>query len=186
MQSFNWIDIDGIRYSWDGHGNITCAGQFGYRASFAGDRLEWIELENEAGDIAGSLYVDFASASISYLPVINTELTHNMMLVGNDQGQEEYPLIYFHSLQLDDLVGQCDTITWSEIELLPKYANHEPSSQGVVLSWDSFYFDDELGVCDVVSPQDIVGIRSACDSTITINLDVTNQILDQIPPLHEI
>ncbi len=36
MQSFNWVDIDGIRYSWDGQGNITCAGQFGYQASIAG------------------------------------------------------------------------------------------------------------------------------------------------------
>lgn len=54
MQSFNWVDIDSIRYSWDGQGNITCAGQFGYQASIAGDRLDGMEIENDAGDVARS------------------------------------------------------------------------------------------------------------------------------------
>mgnify|MGYP006157597999 CR=1 FL=1 len=55
MQSFNWVDIDGIRYSWDGQGSITCTGQFGYQASIAGDRLDGMEIENEAGDVAGEV-----------------------------------------------------------------------------------------------------------------------------------
>ena len=50
MQSFRWVDIDGIRYSWDGQGHITCAGQFGYQASIAGDRLDGVEIENDAGE----------------------------------------------------------------------------------------------------------------------------------------
>ncbi|WP_034282893.1 hypothetical protein [Aeromonas salmonicida] len=44
MQSFNWVDIDGIRYSWDGQGSITCTGQFGYQATMAGDRIDGLDL----------------------------------------------------------------------------------------------------------------------------------------------
>lgn len=52
MQSFNWVDIDGIRYSWDGQGSITCTGQFGYQATMAGDRIDGLDLESEDGDVA--------------------------------------------------------------------------------------------------------------------------------------
>jgi hypothetical protein len=58
--------------------------------------------------------------------------------------------------------------------------------QGHVLSWDSFHFDDDvvLGSRSVTpmapSHQELMG------NEISINIDMTNQVLDQIPPLHDI
>ena len=70
MQSFNWVDIDGIRYSWDGQDNIVCSGRFGYQAAMTGDKLNGLELESEDGDVAGLLNVDFAASSISFTPAL--------------------------------------------------------------------------------------------------------------------
>ncbi|HDX8429158.1 hypothetical protein ACK356_16175 [Aeromonas veronii] len=186
MQSFNWVDIDGIRYSWDGQGNITCAGQFGYQASIAGDRLDGMEIENEAGDVAGSLYVDFAAASITYVPVLDTESAHNMILVGHEQGQQEYPLVSFHPPLLQNLLGPSDTIPWSAMEEASGGTDIGQVVQGHVLSWDSFHFDDEVQVCGATSSQDKVEQSPDVCSVVTISLDLTNQILDQLPPLHDI
>ncbi|QPR55437.1 hypothetical protein [Aeromonas allosaccharophila] len=186
MQSFNWVDIDGIRYSWDGQGTITCAGQFGYQASIAGDRLDGMEIENEAGDVAGSLYVDFAAASITYVPAMDTESAHSMILVGHDQGQQEYPLASFHSPLLHDLLGPSDTIAWSAMEEESGGTNIGQAVQGHVLSWDSFHFDDEVLVCGTPPALDMASQSQDPGSMVTISLDLTNQILDQIPPLHDI
>ena len=185
MQSFNWVDIDGIRYSWDGQGSITCAGQFGYQASIAGDRLDGMEIENESGDVAGSLYVDFAAASITYVPVMDTELAHSVLLVGHEQGRQEYPLTSFYSPQLQDLLGQSDTIAWSRMEE-SGLADTGQTVKGHVLSWDSFHFDDEVLACDVASSPNTAAKSQDPGSMISISLDLTNQILDQIPPLHDI
>jgi hypothetical protein len=46
MGPFNWVDIDGIRYSWDGQDNIVCSGRFGYQAAMTGDKLNGLELES--------------------------------------------------------------------------------------------------------------------------------------------
>jgi len=81
MQSFNWVDIDGIRYSWDGQGSITCTGQFGYQATMAGDRIDGLDLESEDGDVAGSLNVDFAAATIAFNPAMDAEPPHRVVLV---------------------------------------------------------------------------------------------------------
>ncbi|XEI31566.1 hypothetical protein NMD14_12300 [Aeromonas veronii] len=186
MQSFNWVDIDGIRYSWDGQGNITCAGQFGYQASIAGDRLDGMEIENEAGDVAGSLYVDFAAAAIIYVPVMDTESAHNMILVGHVQGQQEYPLASFHSPLLHDLLGPSDTIAWSARAEESGGTDVGSVQQGRVLSWDSFHFDDEVLACSATPALNMANQSQEPGSMVTISLDLTSQILEQIPPLHDI
>ena len=58
MQSFNWVDIDGIRYSWDGQDSIVCSGRFGYQATMTGGKLNGLELEEARWDVAGLLDVD--------------------------------------------------------------------------------------------------------------------------------
>lgn len=186
MQSFNWVDIDGIRYSWDGQGNITCAGQFGYQASIAGDRLDGMEIENEAGDVAGSLNVDFAAASITYVPAMDSEVSRTVILVGHEQGQQEYPLTSFHPSSLQDLLGQSDTIAWSAMDDESALPGVEPPTQGHILSWDSFHFDDEVLACHEGTTADVADKYHDVSATITISLDLTNQILDQLPPLHDI
>ncbi|MGL4249645.1 MAG: hypothetical protein ACRCR1_03135 [Aeromonas sp.] len=186
MQSFNWVDIDGIRYSWDGQGNITCAGQFGYQASIAGDRLDGVEIENEAGDVAGSLYVDFAAASISYVPVMDTESTHNMILVGHEHGQQEYLLASLHSPLWQDLLDPSETIPWSAMAQESGETDIGQPLAGQVLSWESFHFDDEVLICDVIPAQEMAEQSQDPASVVTISLDLTNQVLDQVPPLHEV
>ena len=186
MQPFNWVDIDGIRYSWDGQGYISCAGQFGYQASIAGARLDGIEIENEAGDVAGSLSVDFAGAAINYLPIIDSESTHKVILVGYIDGQQEYQLDHVHSPFYQDLLGQSETIPWSTITSASSSADMEQPVPGQVLSWDSFHFDDEILLGSMATLPEVTDQTRDSGSSITISLDLTNQILDQIPPLHEI
>lgn len=186
MQSFNWVDIDGIRYSWDGQGTITCAGQFGYQASIAGDQLDGVEIENDAGDVAGSLSVDFAAASITYTPAMDAEESHGVILVGHDLGQQEYSLAGLYSPQLQDLLGHSETIPWSVAmeESVPTEVHSQP--QGHILSWDSFHFDDEVLVAQVSNTPVSAGGEHESAPVVTISLDLTNQVLDQIPPLHDI
>ncbi|WP_421197914.1 hypothetical protein [Aeromonas enteropelogenes] len=186
MQSFNWVDIDGIRYSWDGQGQITCAGQFGYQASIAGDRLDAVEIENDAGDVAGTLHVDFAAASISYIPAMDAEASHNMILVGHELGQQEYLLNSFHPASLQELLGPSETIAWTVVEDDFSSLGTELPPHGHILSWDSFHFDDEVLLDSSLPTTAHAEILPAADATISISLDLTNQVLDQIPPLHDI
>ena len=81
MQSFNWVDIDGIRYSWNGQDNIVCTGRFGYQATMTGDTLNGLELESEDGEVAGLLNVDFAASRISFTPAEDAPLPHMMVRV---------------------------------------------------------------------------------------------------------
>ncbi|MGH1409784.1 MAG: hypothetical protein ACRAUW_09700 [Aeromonas sp.] len=186
MQSFNWVDIDGIRYSWDGQGNITCAGQFGYQASIAGDRLDAVEIENEAGDVAGSLCVDFAAAWITYTPSMDAEESRSVILVGHELGQQEYSLVSFCSPSLQDLLGHSESIPWSVAMEACAVTGGHTQRQGHILSWNSFHFDDEVQVCGATSSQDKVEQSPDVCSVVTISLDLTNQVLDQMPPLHDI
>jgi hypothetical protein len=187
MQSFNWVDIDGIRYSWDGRGNITCAGQFSYQASIVGDRLDGMEIENDDGDVAGSLYVDFAAASITYVPVMGAESAHNMILVGHGLGQQEYLLTSFHATLLQDLLGQSDTIAWSTEGHYGEGRDCGAGGQEHVLSWDSFHFDDEVLVGGATPALDVANQSQDPGSMVSISLELTNQILDLVPPpLHDI
>jgi hypothetical protein len=58
--------------------------------------------------------------------------------------------------------------------------------QGHVLSWDSFHFDDEVLVCGAAPALDMANQSQDPGSMVTISLDLTNQILDQLPHLHDI
>lgn len=185
MQSFNWVDIDGIRYSWDGQGSITCTGQFGYQATMAGDRIDALDLESEDGEVAGSLNVDFASATIAFTPAADAEPPHMVVLVGHDQGQQEYSLQSLSDTCLQDLLMRSDSIDCVPL-ITSTPADPVNPQQGHVLSWDSFHFDDDVvlgsrsGAPMAPSHQELMG------NEISINIDMTNQVLDQIPPLHDI
>lgn len=185
MQSFNWVDIDGIRYSWDGQGSITCTGQFSYHATMAGDRIDALDLESDDGEVAGSLNVDFAAATISFTPAVDAAPPHMMVLVGHEQGQQEYTLQSLSDVCLQDLLGHSDNIDCAPL-VTTTMTEPVASLAGHVLSWDSFHFDDDV----------LLGSRSATSlaaahqglpgGEISINIDMTNQVLDQIPPLHDI
>ncbi|MGY6036494.1 hypothetical protein [Aeromonas sp. AE23HZ002T15] len=185
MQSFNWVDIDGIRYSWDGQDNIVCTGRFGYQASMTGDKLNGLELETEDGEVAGSLNVDFAASSISFSPAESASMPHMMVLVGHEWGQQEYALSSLSDNALHGLLGHGDELDWNSLAVVTASEPMSPP-QGHVLSWDSFHFeeDDLLG-----APASVAMNRSPAstlDGEISINIDMTNQVLDHIPPLHDI
>lgn len=181
MQSFNWVDIDGIRYSWDGHENIVCTGRFGYQATMTGDKLNGLELESDDGDVAGLLDVDFAAPSIHFTPAEDAPLPHMVVLVGHEWGQQEYSLQSLSSTSLLGLLSHSE-----EIVMMATAPESSAPSQGHVLSWDSFHFDDEpllgaLAPASVMSSHD-----SPLGNEISINIDMTNQVLEQLPPSHEI
>lgn len=185
MEPFNWVDIDGIRYSWDGQDNIVCTGRFGYQATMTGDRLNGLELESEDGDVAGLLDVDFAAPSIHFTPAEDAPLPHMVVLVGHEWGQQEYALQSLSSTSLQGLLSHSEEIDWSGLMVATAPEPSTPS-QGHVLSWDSFHFDDEplLGAQAPASVMPSHG--SPLGSEISINIDMTNQVLDQIPPSHDI
>lgn len=185
MQSFNWVDIDGIRYSWDGQDNIVCTGRFGYQATMTGDKLNGLELETEDGEVAGSLNVDFAASNISFTPAEDAPMPHMMVLVGHEWGQQEYSLQSLNDTPLQGLLSHGDELDWSSLAIVTAPEPMSPP-QGHVLSWDSFHFEDDalLGAPSTAAVATRHG--SLQDGEISINIDMTNQVLEQIPPLHDI
>ncbi|MNG85268.1 hypothetical protein D3C79_440240 [compost metagenome] len=185
MQSFNWVDIDGIRYSWDGQDSIVCTGRFGYQATMQGDKISALDLENEDGEVAGRLNVDFAAPHISFTPTEDAPLPHMMVLVGHEQGQQEYSLQSLSDSSLQGLLSHGEELDWSSLVVVTA---SEPSmpSQGHVLSWDSFHFEDESLLGAEVPSSVIASHGNPLGGEISINIDMTNQVLEQIPPLHDI
>ena len=185
MQSFNWVDIDGIRYSWDGQGSITCTGQFGYHATMAGDRIDALDLESDDGEVAGSLNVDFAAATISSTPAFDAAPPHMMVLVGHEQGQQEYTLQSLSDVCLQDLLGHSDNIDCAPL-VTTTMTEPVASLAGHVLSWDSFHFEED-SLLGAQGPAPVLASHgSPLAGEISINIDMTNQVLDQIPPSHDI
>lgn len=185
MQSFNWVDIDGIRYSWDGQDSILCTGRFGYQATMTGDKISALDLENEDGEVAGSLNVDFAASSISFTPAEDALLPHMVVLVGHELGQQEYSLQSLSDSSLQDLLSNGDDFDWSSLAVITAPEPVLPS-QGHVLSWDSFHFEEESLLGARESAPLMASHGSLLGSEISINIDMTNQVLDHIPPLHDI
>ncbi|MGL6231973.1 hypothetical protein ACSZMQ_13085 [Aeromonas rivipollensis] len=185
MQSFNWVDIDGIRYSWDGQDNIVCTGRFGYQATMTGDKLNGLELESEDGDVAGLLNVDFAASSISFTPAEDAPLPHMVVLVGHEWGQQEYSLQSLSDSSLLGLLSHGEELDWSSLAVVAASESSLPS-QGHVLSWDSFHFEDDSLLGGGAAVSVIASHGNPLGGEISINIDMTNQVLEQIPPLHEI
>ena len=185
MGPFNWVDIDGIRYSWDGQDNIVCSGRFGYQAAMTGDKLNGLELESEDGDVAGLLNVDFAASSISFTPAEDAPLPHMVVLVGHEWGQQEYSLQSLSDSSLQGLLSHGEELDWSSLAVVTA---SEPSmpSQGHVLSWDSFHFEDESLFGSPAPAPVMTSHGNPLGGEISINIDMTNQVLDQIPPTHDI
>lgn len=185
MQSFNWVDIDGIRYSWDGQDSIVCTGRFGYQATMQGDKISALDLENEDGEVAGRLNVDFAAPHISFTPTEDAPLPHMMVLVGHEQGQQEYSLQSLSDSALQGLLSQEDDFDWSSLAVVTATEPMSPP-QGHVLSWDSFHFEED-SLLGAQGPAPVLASRgSPLDGEISINIDMTNQVLEHIPPLHDI
>ena len=59
-------------------------------------------------------------------------------------------------------------------------------SQGHVLSWDSFHFEDESLFGSPAPASVMTSHGNSGGGEISINIDMTNQVLDQIPPTHDI
>lgn len=185
MQSFNWVDIDGIRYSWDGEDSIVCTGRFGYQATMTGDKISALDLETEDGEVAGVLNVDFAASSISFTPAEDASLPHMMVLVGHEQGQQEYSLQSLSDSTLLGLLNHEDDFDWSSLAVVTATAPMSPP-QGHVLSWDSFHFEEESLLGAPASVTAMASHGSPLGNEISISIDMTNQVLEHISPLHDI
>mgnify|MGYP003539014789 FL=1 len=185
MEPFNWVDIDGIRYSWDGQDNIVCSGRFGYQATMTGNKINALDLESEDGEVAGALNVDFSASSISFTPAEDAPSPHMVVLVGHELGQQEYSLQSLSDSSLQDLLGHGDDFDWSSLAVVTASDPVLPS-QGHVLSWDSFHFEDESLFGSPAPAPVMTSHGNSGGGEISINIDMTNQVLDQIPPLHDI
>jgi len=108
-----------------------------------------------------------------------------VVLVGHEWGQQENSLQRLSSTSLQGLLSHGEELDWSSLAVVTA---SEPSmpSQGHVLSWDSFHFEDESLLGAEVPSSVIASHGNPLGGEISINIDMTNQVLEQIPPLHDI
>ncbi len=89
---------------------------------------------------------------------------------------------------MQELLSYGESLDWSALAV-PASAHalsptHTPP-QGQVLSWDSFHFEEESLLGPPASVAALAGHGSLLGSEISINIDITDQVLGHIPPLHE-
>ncbi|MGK4476124.1 hypothetical protein [Aeromonas molluscorum] len=185
MGPFNWIDIDGIRYSWDGQGSISCSGRFAYQTQLDGSRLTGLEIENEDGEAAGVLNVDFAAMQLSFVPYVGVESPHMVLLCGDGQSQQECSLQSI-TASLHDLLASADPLGWDSWSDCVAAVEVISPGEGHILSWDSFHFDEADRLPELAATPGLSQPSALAVNEISISLDMSNHVLDFIPPSHEI
>lgn len=185
MGPFNWIDIDGIRYSWDGQGSISCSGRFAYQTQLDGSRLTGLEIENEDGEAAGVLNVDFAAMQLSFVPYVGVESPHMVLLCGDGQSQQECSL-QSNTAPLHDLLASADPLGWDSWSDCVAAVEVISPGEGHILSWDSFHFDEADRLPELAATPGLSQPSALAVNEISISLDMSNHVLDFIPPSHEI
>ncbi|MGB6190631.1 MAG: hypothetical protein WBF70_18995 [Aeromonas molluscorum] len=185
MGPFNWIDIDGIRYSWDGQGSISCSGRFAYQTQLDGSSLTGLEIENEDGEAAGVLNVDFAAMQLSFVPYVGVESPHMVLLCGDGQSQQECSLQSI-TAPLHDLLVSADPLGWDSWSDCVAAVEVISPGEGHILSWDSFHFDEADRLPELAATPGLSQPSALAVNEISISLDMSNHVLDFIPPSHEI
>ncbi|MGY3867400.1 hypothetical protein [Aeromonas bivalvium] len=185
MEPFNWVDIDGIRYSWNGQGSISCFGRFAYQTQLDGSSLTGLEIENEDGEVAGVLNVDFAAMSLSFVPYVGVEPPHLVLLFGDGLGQQESSLQSLTALP-HDLLASADPLDWSSWGESGAAIEVASPSEGHILSWDSFHFDEETSLPELAGAPEQASPMAPAVNEISISLDMSNQVLDMLPPYHDV
>lgn len=142
MTTLGWIDIDGVRYAWDGDDRIDCYGQFGYHTALGGHQLTQLEIENPEGDVAGVLEVDFASGAVHFTPTPGVDSHGITLLLGSEFGQSEVELASLSSEGWDDLLGVDEGLPdWT-----PTLIETAHAGAGQVLTWESFGLQESAGL----------------------------------------
>ena len=69
MDTFSWLEIDGVRYEYQTD-HIDCHTAVGYSYSFPGSRLEDIEITDASGKLVGFFSADFSASALSFTPCL--------------------------------------------------------------------------------------------------------------------
>lgn len=88
---FQWLEIEGIRYEWDGQ-QLRCQGADG---PLSYSELSNLELEDDDGSVLGYLSVDPAQERISFVATVPPEaeaLAGQHIRVGSLEGEESIAL----------------------------------------------------------------------------------------------
>lgn len=149
MASFSWIQIDAVRYDWDGQ-QIGCNTEVGFVSQMPGSRLDGLEIEVD-GQVLGQLDVDFALGELHFEPA-----------VPEDQVQDAVTILYGQAgmagnpLQLvgGDVLGSADLLD-SLVE-----------ETGPLLLWQSLAAEDQpsasVSQTEVLLAEDMLSDVSPC------------------------
>ncbi|WP_409422408.1 hypothetical protein ABHF91_05190 [Pseudaeromonas sp. ZJS20] len=91
MASFSWIQIDAVRYDWDGQ-QIGCHTEVGFVSQLSGSRLDGLEIEAD-GQILGHLDVDFSRGELHFEPVVQKDEVQGVTILYGQAGKAGQPLL---------------------------------------------------------------------------------------------
>lgn len=111
MKPFTWIQIDKVRYEWDGEEQIHCRTAVGYQNTLPGHQLLGVEIEGQDGELAGELQVDFPTGQLQFVPAEGAMVLDDLFIeLGDDEGGLRLPLSDI-ALQADG----ADYLDWSVV-----------------------------------------------------------------------
>lgn len=147
MASFSWIQIDAVRYDWDGQ-QIGCNTEVGYVSQLPGARLEGLEIEAE-GQVLGRLNVDFAQGEWQFEPTVPMDEVAVTILYGQ-AGEPGRPLLLQEGAQ-------------QAAETLQDFLIEE---SGPLLLWQSLTAEDQSCVLtnssEVLFAEEMLSDESPC------------------------
>ncbi len=86
MTPFTWIQIDKVRYEWDGDELIHCRTAVGYQNALPGHQLLGLEIEGQDGELAGELRVDFPGGVVQFVPAEGVSAPDDLFIELGDAG----------------------------------------------------------------------------------------------------
>jgi len=152
MKPFSWIQIDKVRYEWDGEEQIHCHTAVGYQNTLPGHQLLGVEIEGQDGELAGELQVDFAAGQLRFVPSAGAVVPDDQFI---ELGDGDVPL----RLPLSDIAWQPegqDFLDWSLVAPDPDLwslligPDGEPQAESQI----SLTMEDLLYDADVSPPLD--------------------------------
>jgi len=152
MKPFTWIQIDKVRYEWDGEEQIHCHTAVGYQNTLPGHQLLGVEIEGQDGELAGELQVDFAAGQLRFVPSAGGGVPDDQFI---ELGDGDVPL----RLPLSDIAWQPegqDFLDWSLVAPEPDLwslligPDGEPQAESQI----SLTMEDLLYDADVSPPLD--------------------------------
>lgn len=144
MASFSWLQIDAVRYDWDGQ-QIRCHTEVGYVSQLPGARLEGLEIEMD-GQILGRLDVDFARGEWHFDPA-GPMAERAVTILSGQAGEPGQPLVLQEgavsaSENLQDLLVEDTEPLWLWQNLTTEDQWRDLAHRSAVLSVEEILSDE--------------------------------------------